>query len=95
MKIVVQTDRIGFGMYFQRHFKYYMTSLPELKISRRRGKQYTFPVTLLHFRDGKSSLNLASWGRTVDRLLVSRDRDDTLVLEKLLVHHPWSSKPAT
>ena len=33
-------------MYSQRPFKWYMTRLPKLKISWRRGKQYTSPVAL-------------------------------------------------
>ena len=35
-----------FGMYSQRPFKWYMTRLSKLKISWRRGKQYTSSVTL-------------------------------------------------
>ena len=54
LKIVVQTDgrtdrqtdEINFGMYSQRHFEWYMARLPKLKISWRRGKQYTSPDTL-------------------------------------------------
>ena len=46
MKIVVWTDGIDFGMYSQRPFEWYMTSLPKLKTSWRRGKQYTSPVSL-------------------------------------------------
>ena len=41
-----QTDGIDFRMYSQRPFKWYMTRLKKLKISWRRGKQYTSPVTL-------------------------------------------------
>ena len=46
LKIVVQTDGINFGMYSQRTFKWYMTRLSKLKISWRRGKEYTSLVTL-------------------------------------------------
>ena len=41
-----QTDRINFGIYSQRPVKWYMTRLPKLKISWRRGKPYTSPDTL-------------------------------------------------
>ena len=43
---MVQTDGINFGMYSQRPFEWYMTRLSKLKISWRRGKQYTSPVTV-------------------------------------------------
>ena len=41
-----QTNGIDFGMYSQRPFEWYMTRLPKLKISWRRGKECTSPVTL-------------------------------------------------
>ena len=41
-----QTDRIVFGMYSQRPFEKYMSRLQKLKISWRRGKQYTSPIIL-------------------------------------------------
>ena len=48
LKIEVQTNGqtygIDFGMYSQRPVELYMTRLPKLKISWRRGKQYTFPL---------------------------------------------------
>ena len=41
-----QTDGINFGMYSQRPFEWYMTRLPKLKISWRRGKRIYLPITL-------------------------------------------------
>ena len=41
-----RTDRIDFGMYSQRPFEWCMTRLSKLKISWRRGKQYTCLITL-------------------------------------------------
>ena len=41
-----QTDGIDFGMYSQSPFEWCMVRLAKLKISWRRGKQYTFRVTI-------------------------------------------------